>query len=532
MKALADFFAMGVEWTGIIPATPGTKEATLDAAEALSRRHVRVVLLHIAERYPTRAAQIERGLHLSRQDLSNRLYSVRRVAEAVNILQRAGIIWRERQRGGHKGTQHEERARTHVHPVLIDLARSWDAERAERYKRGKRGSAAFTKKTAALHLVWNGIRPEASNGAGSSGGCVQFSHWSACRNCTHLVDTPPPPPAAPPLSVPELENERRTARPPRRRGGVPMTEKEMIMKDEVKREMRREMELAGADRFFEFMAKNGVPKWICDAQPRKKDGQRGAPLGRHFGFEYPVSNENLLDGFAELHFRLERVGKKRIDLQTKEAPTENGWRVILIDDLPGNQLDAARLFWPGPLAIMETSPENYQALLVAPRELNYQERLQAARFLVARFNGDPGAAAPDQLHRLPGSRNWKASAIADGRPFLTRLIACYDAEEGFDLADQLEEMLSGSAAAPATAPARPRAVRQAAPGSSDNSGEAFRWALRQLARGTSHDVILAGLQTRWLGHHDARDWPARTLHNALHARGARPTRYQAGLGQG
>lgn len=192
MKALHDFISMGVEWTGIIPATPDTQETELAAAEALGRRHVRVVLLHIAQRYPTRAAQIERGLHLSRQDLANRLYSLRRVADALNILQRAGIIYRERQRGGAKGTEHEERARTHVHPDLIEQAKAWDAERAELYKRGLRGAAAFTKKTAAIHLVWNGTSLEANNDAGSSGVCVQFLHGSACNFCTHLEHTPPP----------------------------------------------------------------------------------------------------------------------------------------------------------------------------------------------------------------------------------------------------------------------------------------------------------------------------------------------------
>lgn len=205
MKALHDYFAMGVAWAGTIPATPGTKETPLNAAEALGRRHVRVVLLHIAQRYPTRAAQIERGLHLSRHDLANRLYSLPRVADALNILQRAGIVYRERQRGGLKGTEHEERARTHIHPALIEQALAWDAERAERYKRGLRGAAAFTKKTAAIHLVWNGTLLAANNDAGSSGVCVSKRDGSASQNKTHLKYTPPPGKPGGPRSGPGLE---------------------------------------------------------------------------------------------------------------------------------------------------------------------------------------------------------------------------------------------------------------------------------------------------------------------------------------
>lgn len=214
MKALHDFLSMGVVWTGTVPATPGTKETELDADEALNRRHVRVVLLHIASRYPTRAAQIERGLQLSRQDLSNRLYSLPRVADALNILQRAGIVYRERQRGGAKGTEHEERARTHIHPNLIDQARAWDSERAERYKRGLRGAAAFAKKTVAIHLVWNGTPRDASNDAASREVCVLKQDGSASQNKTHLSYTPPRGKQGEPLASDiELRGMQHTAPP-------------------------------------------------------------------------------------------------------------------------------------------------------------------------------------------------------------------------------------------------------------------------------------------------------------------------------
>lgn len=245
---------------------------------------------------------------------------------------------------------------------------------------------------------------------------------------------------------------------------------------------------------------------------------------------FAFHHTKILSAFQQLHSRLERLGKSRIDLQTRESPSRNGSRVILVDDISSDQIDLIRGFWPGPLAILETSTENYQALLVSPQPLSSDEYLRAARFLAHRFFGDLGAVACGQLHRFPGSPNYKSSAVSNGNPFITRLIAIWDGEEGFNCESELAEMLSSSASA--TAPdvvprrARPRAPHKRDEGGSDNSSAAFRWTLQQLAAGTSHELILAALQTRWLAHHDAEDWPVRTLHNALHIRGARATRYQ------
>lgn len=208
MKALADFISFGVLWHGAIPATPGTKEHILDAAEALSLRHVRVVFEHIARRYPTRSAQIERGLHLSRLDLGDRMYSLSTVADALNILQRSGLILRERGRGATKGTEREDRARTHINPALIALAQSWDAERSELYKRGLRRSAALpAKKTWAIHPDWNGPLGKPTNDATSSGVSVRVSDESASDIRTHPHNTPPPGKWGRPRSGPAVQPE-------------------------------------------------------------------------------------------------------------------------------------------------------------------------------------------------------------------------------------------------------------------------------------------------------------------------------------
>lgn len=290
---------------------------------------------------------------------------------------------------------------------------------------------------------------------------------------------------------------------------------------------KEELERAGALRFFDFMASHGPAWWFCEAQPRKRNGERGAPVAGKFGMRFAFHHSKILSAFEQLNSRLERLGKSNIDLQTRESPSKGGSRVILIDDISSDQIDSIRGFWPGPLAILETSPENYQSLLVSPRCLSPHEHLKAARYLAIRFNGDVGAVASGQLHRFPGSPNFKTSAVRNGHPFITRLVAIWDGEEGFNSESELSEMLSSALTAvnvPSRARAQPRAPHK--PGGLDNSSAAFRWTLHQLDAGTSHELILAGLTTTWLGHHDAHDWPARTLANALYIRGERATRYQ------
>lgn len=288
---------------------------------------------------------------------------------------------------------------------------------------------------------------------------------------------------------------------------------------------REEFIVYGADRFFEFMGQHGAQWWFCEAQPRKKDGQRGAPIAARFGMRYAFADSKVLDGFERLSARLECVGKHRVDLQTRESPARQGSRVVLVDDLAATQIDPVRAWWSGPLAILETSPENFQALLVASRPLSRDEHFRAARFLAARFDGDPGAAAVDQLHRFPGAPNFKSAALVNGKPFVCRLVGLFEAEEGFDLEATLNEAL-GACACPARPAPRLRPASANAP-DADNSAAAFGWTLRQVQLGVRYEAILTELRASWLGHHDPHDWPARTLHNALHVLGMRSSRYDA-----
>lgn len=78
--------------------------------------------------------------------------------------------------------------------------------------------------------------------------------------------------------------------------------------------------------------------------------------------------------------------------------------LLLIDDLDEGALD--RL--PDACAVLETSPGNYQATLIAPRKLSGKEFLLVEDgLLVMLGGGDQGAKGIRQLRRFPGSINNK-----------------------------------------------------------------------------------------------------------------------------
>lgn len=286
----------------------------------------------------------------------------------------------------------------------------------------------------------------------------------------------------------------------------------------------RQSEFLDAQKFFEFCGARGARWWFVEAQPRKQNGQRGAPIGRFFGARFAVYFDKVPAKFLALARTLERAGKRQVDLQTRESPALAGARDVLVDDVDGFQLDPLRAWWPGAGAILETSPSNFQAVLLSPRTLTDGERARLAHAAAIRFEGDLGAAGAGQLHRFPGSPNFKRSALVNGQPFCCRLVSLFDGESpAFSVSELLAEV-------PSNLPTEHHRVgRRAAveTAAGDNSARAFAWTLDQLRNGVSHDEILAGLRAAWLSHHDPVDWPARTLANALHALGQAPSRYSS-----
>jgi len=277
--------------------------------------------------------------------------------------------------------------------------------------------------------------------------------------------------------------------------------------------------------FFKFMDAQGASWWNVNVMCRTRDGQRGAPLAGRLGFRFAVHANRGVASFHRLESKLVARGRGRLgyDLMTRESPARAGRRVLLVDDLDGVNLEELARWWAGAVLAQETSRDNFQALVISPRFLPEPVAKRALRALAVQFYGDLAAAGLDQLHRLPGSKNWKPECIDAGGPFTTRLVFTRELRDADLAMRQIEELgfvpVSGS---------RARRVPVAPDRGQDNSSMAFCWTLRELRRGTSETYILEQLATRWLAHHDPQDWPRRTLENVKFALGWRSTRYASG----
>ena len=113
--------------------------------------------------------------------------------------------------------------------------------------------------------------------------------------------------------------------------------------------------------------------------------------------------------------------------------------LLLIDDLKREHL---ALFegWSG-IAILETSPDNFQVSLMAPRCLRHDETVAAQRALARRCGLTLAAVQARQLRRFPGSVNNKPSLEV---PFVARLVT--EPLSGTITVDQLSELLAEDAA--------------------------------------------------------------------------------------
>lgn len=284
-----------------------------------------------------------------------------------------------------------------------------------------------------------------------------------------------------------------------------------------------------AEIFFNFLGCHGVEWFFVEAQPRlktgPKTGKRGAPVGARFGSKWAVHHDKCTAAFTRLAERLEARGKQNVDLQTRESPGRAGARLLLVDDLQEHSVRDLQTWWPGPLVVLETSPHNFQALLVSHRGLTRLEQASCQKALQKRFEGDDGATGASQLHRFAGSTNFKTSGRVGGHPFVCRTLIQTDGEDA--AFEQLDELLDAKSLDRSSTPARRAPARRGgvATGMGDNSVQAFWWTVGQVKKGTSYDAILNHLQTVFLTHHDPDDWPHRTLHNALFSLGILQNRY-------
>lgn len=282
----------------------------------------------------------------------------------------------------------------------------------------------------------------------------------------------------------------------------------------------------GAREFFDFFGRNGIEWWFIEPQPRLLDGSRGAPIGGVVGFGKPVHFLSVVDCFHEAERRLELIGKTLVDLSTHNSPDRRtGGRVVLIDDLDEDSMARVLLWWAGSAAVLETSEDNFQVLLVLAGGQDQAGLTTVSQSLAQRFDGDLAAARGGQPHRFPGSPNFKFGPGVE--PFRCRLIALRPELDELRAIEQTRELRGSPALTRRTALSS--AAQPLGGGGQDqtNSGKAMSWTLSQLKRGTPDRQILDGLAARFLGHHDPDVWPERTLHNAKFFLGWVPSRYRS-----
>ncbi len=270
--------------------------------------------------------------------------------------------------------------------------------------------------------------------------------------------------------------------------------------------------------FFQFFEHHNVNWWFADAQIRKSNGERGAPVGKIFKFEHAFHVTKIGSALDRLAEKIHSRGRasQGFDCVTRESPDRRaGARTLLVDDLDDANIDLLLTWWTGPMALIETSAMNFQALLITQDGLQPSEQLLALRALARKFGADEGAAQPCQLHRFPGSLNNKRAAVVEGNPFTTRLIKLIGGEGNG--VEQVQELLSVQDLANKSESKRIGARKPPSiePNDADNSSLAFRRTLVMVQSGCSDEVILDELRSpRWLKHHGPNDWPQRTLHNA------------------
>lgn len=275
--------------------------------------------------------------------------------------------------------------------------------------------------------------------------------------------------------------------------------------------------------FFDFLGRNGMLSVRVAAQIRKKkDGQRGAPMGtgarkatgkwNPVAVGSPVRTAAAVEVVQALLAHLERNGKRNMELVCAAADDSQGLaKSILLDDLREDGVKALKAKWRGPGAILETSPGNYQAVLILAEPLDRDARRSITVQLVALLGADAGASGVGQFHRLPGSVNYKASLA---EPFVCRL-----AEYFTGVGEGVQPTVVKPVPKP-IAPGRPGAVRpmrkrQWREAAKTPSDLAFRFAVELLDSGASGADVEAALSSpEWLGKHSAADWPARTRENA------------------
>lgn len=150
-----------------------------------------------------------------------------------------------------------------------------------------------------------------------------------------------------------------------------------------------------------------LPVRVVGQKRRVTDGERGGQLPCWGG-----TIANTKNAAYELQKSAQSAAKWKTEA-TFNIPLEHH-PVLLVDDV---SLEALTKL-PAACAVIETSPGNFQATLIAPRRLSMQERKFAQFTLIKLVDGDPGANSCNQLRRFPGSVNNKPAL---GQAFISRV---------------------------------------------------------------------------------------------------------------
>ena len=304
-----------------------------------------------------------------------------------------------------------------------------------------------------------------------------------------------------------------------------------------------EIDFPGLEEFIEFFHDHGVRFFFIEAMQRRHDKSHSGGICQTVNYKkgkeeiYPFKGPF---GSRKLHFTLRclqsflnRHKRFHYDLYIKSSARGYKYhRTILIDDLNEPQIKLLMDYWTGSIALIETSVNNYQAILIVADELGLKasERTSIGRHLAIKFDGDKKATAANQLHRFPGSPNHKRTVTEGELPFVTRLVQLRRAktiEAGADVLSVLK------AQPRVTFPKKSKPAREVShlvEGGRDetNSGKAFRWAMAKIKAGKSDGEIGVGLQSIFgVGHTDDPHWIPRTIFNARAILARSPDRYWA-----
>lgn len=312
--------------------------------------------------------------------------------------------------------------------------------------------------------------------------------------------------------------------PPAPKGGGAVLHARSTNKNHSK-DKSMKFNFAYAQDFFDFLGRHGILSVKLAAQRRKKsDGKRGAPMG--FGASGKNGKWNPVAvaspartaaaaGLAQaLLAHLAEKGKNKLELITAAAEDSQGLsKSILLDDLKEVGAKILKTKWRGPGAVLETSPDNFQAVLILSEPMDRDSRRSITAQLVDMVGADPGAAGVGQFHRLPGSVNYKAELA---EPFVCRLVEYFTGVgEGVQPVKAVAKPMSTPVSPVRPSALQPLRKRRWQTPAKSMSDEAFRLAVDMIDSGARADQVEAALSSpEWLRHHSAADWPERTRRSA------------------